>query len=62
MEVHPKNRAILIYLKISPDEVSLEEGFTRNVRNIGHYVTGDLELCISSDEDVEKAKPLIIKS
>lgn len=62
VEVRPKNRAILIYLKINPDEVSLEEGFTRNVRNVGHFGTGDLELCINSDEDFEKAKPLIIRS
>ncbi len=62
IEVYPKNKRILIYLKLNPDEVELEEGFSRDVRNIGHWSTGDLEVRIESNEDFDKAKPLIIKS
>ncbi len=29
------------------------------MRNIGHYGTGDLEISIKTDQDFEKAKPLI---
>ncbi|MER7702419.1 DUF5655 domain-containing protein [Kitasatospora sp. NPDC097605] len=55
----PSHRAILLYLRLDPDTVELEEGFTRNVRNKGHLGTGDLEVRIASSEDVEKAVPLI---
>jgi len=40
----------------------LEDEFTRDVRSIGHFGTGDLEIRIKSAEDLEKAKPLLIKS
>ncbi|MEL7665567.1 DUF5655 domain-containing protein [Methanosarcina mazei] len=62
VEVHPQNKKILVYLKIDPDQITAEEGFTRDVRNIGHYGTGDLEVTIRSYEDLEKAKYLIQQS
>jgi predicted transport protein len=34
-------------------------GFTENVRNKGHWGTGDLEIHIKSIDDFEKAKLLI---
>jgi predicted transport protein len=61
-EFHPNNNEIVIWLKINPDEIQLEEGFTRDCREIGHYGTGDLEVKINSDEDVIKAQSLILKS
>lgn len=61
-EFHPTNNEIVIWLKINPDEIQLEEGFTRDYREIGHYGTGDLEVKINSDEDVIKAQPLILQS
>ena len=62
LEVHPQNKTILLYVKINPDEVTLEDGFSRDVRNIGHYGTGDLEIIIKNIEQLEKAKPIIMKS
>ena len=62
VEVRPQNARILVYVKIDPDEITLEDGFTRDVSNIGHFGTGDLEIVISSDQDFEKAKPLLEKS
>jgi predicted transport protein len=59
VEVHPQTAKILLYLKVKPDSITLEQGFTRDVSNIGHYGTGDLEVTISSGEDIEKAKRLI---
>ncbi|TQF02000.1 hypothetical protein E6W39_06565 [Kitasatospora acidiphila] len=53
------HRAILMYLRLDPDTVKLEDGFTRDVRRIGHLGTGDLEVRIASSADVEKAVPLI---
>jgi predicted transport protein len=62
VEIHPQSQIILAYVKVNPDSVPLEKGFTRDVRKIGHFGTGDLEIKISSDEDLEKAKPLLLKS
>ncbi|MFF3257864.1 DUF5655 domain-containing protein [Streptomyces sp. NPDC002932] len=55
----PKHEAILVYLRLDPDMVQVEEGFTRDMRGIGHLGTGDLEVRVSSAADLEKAGPLI---
>lgn len=55
----PKHEAILVYLRLDPDSVELEEGFTRDMRGIGHLGTGDLEVRVVSAADLEKAAPLI---
>ncbi|HDR7890820.1 TPA: DUF91 domain-containing protein [Bacillus toyonensis] len=62
LEVHPQSGKILLYLKVDPKQVELQIGFTRDVSNIGHYGTGDLEVIITSDEDIEKAKHFIYMS
>ncbi|WP_030745821.1 DUF5655 domain-containing protein [Streptomyces griseus] len=55
----PKHEVILVYLRLDPDTVVLEEGFTRDMRSIGHLGTGDLEVRVASAADLEKAAPLI---
>ena len=62
IEVHPIKAGLTGYLKVDPDSVKLESGFSRDVRNIGHYGTGDLEVTIRTREDLERAKPLLRKS
>ncbi len=62
VEIHPQSNQLLVFLKVNPDEVALQEGFSRDVRDIGHFGTGDLELRISASEDLERAKPLIERS
>lgn len=59
VEIHPQTGKILLYLKVNPKNISIEQGFTRDVSNIGHYGTGDLEIVIASDDDIEKAKHFI---
>ncbi|OIJ14568.1 DUF91 domain-containing protein [Anaerobacillus alkalilacustris] len=59
IEIHPQSGRILLYLKVKPESITLEQGFTRDVTNIGHYGTGDLEVTIGSNEDIEKAKSFI---
>ena len=61
VEVRPQLGTIFIYARINPETIELEKGFTRDVRKIGHYGTGDLEIAISSDTDLERAKPLLLK-
>ncbi|MEQ9000951.1 MAG: hypothetical protein RID53_31170 [Coleofasciculus sp. B1-GNL1-01] len=53
---------LVVYLKLDPDTVQIEEGFSRDMRGIGHWGTGDLELTIKNLEGLEKAKPLIVRS
>lgn len=62
VEVHPHSGKILVFVKVNPNEVELEDGFTRDVREVGHYGTGDLEITIRTNEDLEKAEALIFKS
>ncbi|HEY9898247.1 MAG TPA: DUF5655 domain-containing protein [Pantanalinema sp.] len=60
--VVPKQDArILLWLSIDPASVQLEEGFTRDVSNIGHWGTGNLEVSIRDERSLEKAKALILR-
>lgn len=61
-EVHPQTKTLLVYVKVSPDDIELESGFSRDVRSIGHFGTGDLELKIASHADLERALPLVQRS
>jgi predicted transport protein len=62
VEVHPQTQTLLVYLKVDPDTLQLEEGFSRDVRSIGHFGTGGLELRIRDAADFAKAQPLIQQS
>lgn len=62
VEVKNQDRKVVLYLKVDPDTVDLTDGFTRDVRKIGHFGTGDLEVTIRSLADFDKAKLLIEKS
>ena len=53
---------ILLHLRLNPDEIQLEKGFTRDMTNVGHFGTGNLQVIIKSVEDFEKAKELIDKA
>jgi predicted transport protein len=55
----PKHSVILVYLRLDPDSVDLEEGFSRDMRGVGHLGTGDLEVRVASAEDLDKVGPLI---
>lgn len=48
-----------IHLRLDPDEVELKDGFILDVRNKGHWGTGDLEIKLHNSEELEFIKPLI---
>jgi predicted transport protein len=54
-----QKRKMILFLKINPDELENLPEQARDVRNIGHFGTGDLEFTIKNAEDFEIAKPLI---
>lgn len=53
---------LLITLKLDPTKVALEEGFSRDVSQVGHWGTGDVELCLHSPADLQKAQALLERS
>jgi len=60
--VIPYRDKLLVMLKLDPETVALEEGFSRDVRNIGTWGTGDLELTLRTAADLDKARPLLERS
>lgn len=52
-------KQILLFLKLDPETIVLEEGFTKNMKNIGHYGTGDLQIIIKDEDDFKKAQSLL---
>ena len=62
VEVHPQKGKLLIYTKADFDTLKIDLEFMRDVRKIGHFGTGDLELTIRNSEELEKAKPILLKS
>jgi predicted transport protein len=57
MEV--KTQKVILYLKLNPKELKSLPKNARDVSEIGHYGTGDLELTVNSDESIESAKEFI---
>ena len=62
VEIYTRESKLLVFVKVDPDAVELKKEFTRDVREIGHFGTGDLEIAIRSEDDLEMAKPLLVKS
>jgi predicted transport protein len=53
---------LLITLKLDPGTVVFEEGFSRDVSHVGHWGTGDVELCLLTPLDLQRAQPLLERS
>lgn len=53
---------LLITLKLDPATVALEIGFSRDVSQVGHWGTGDVELCLFCAADLQKAQTLLERS
>ena len=62
IEIKPQKKCLLIYLSLSPNEINLNNNLVRDVRGIGHWGTGDLEVTINEYSDFEQIKHLIVKS
>lgn len=57
--LRPMHGWFKLWLHLDPDSMTLEKNFSRDVRNKGHWGTGELELSLHSMDDLTKAKPLI---
>jgi len=57
-----KHNKILIQLRLNPETVATEDGFSRDIRQIGTWGTGDLGLTLYNIADLERAKPLLLRA
>jgi predicted transport protein len=62
VEIRINVKVVLVYTKVDPATIELVEGFTRDVTDIGHFGTGNLEITLRSLEDLDRALPLLEKS
>lgn len=56
----PQKNRLLLYLHIDPAQVVPLPANGRDVSQQGHWGTGDLELALTSQADLDAAKPLIL--
>jgi predicted transport protein len=61
-EVQPLKSYIKIWVDISPDELEDPLNYGRDVRNIGHHGTGQVELLLSTPDNLEYVVGLIKQS
>lgn len=59
VQIYNQKKVVRVYLNVDPDEVKLDEAMMRDVRQIGHFGTGDLEITITSKADIEKIHELL---
>ena len=52
VQLQTSKNGLLMWLPLDPDSVTLEDGFSRDVRGVGHHGTGDIELSIRSLDDL----------
>lgn len=54
-----QKQAVVLYLKLDPKQASGPTGISRDMPEIGHFGTGDLEITLKSASDLDAAKPYI---
>ena len=60
LEIHKKH--LLLYLRLDPNNIDLDNAILRDVSEIGHYGTGDLEVRVENKDDISLTKSLIEKA
>ncbi|WP_326682014.1 transporter [Streptomyces sp. NBC_01237] len=54
----PQRTKLLVYVKVDPQKLDLVPGFTRHVTELGHHGTGDLEVHLRVELELERALDL----
>lgn len=62
VEIHPKTNTVLVYTKANIDDIEFKDGFTRDVTNIGHYGTGNLEIRFTDMKQFDEVQKYIMDS
>lgn len=60
--IQPAKNFIKIWVNLPLDQVTLEEGFSRDVSGVGHHSSGNIEIDIHDEEELEKAKTLVTRA
>ena len=60
--VTQQSKNLQVWVKLDPSSVLLEDGFTRDVSELGHTGTGNLEIRIRNAVDLARAQPLLLRS
>lgn len=55
VQIYNQKRVVRIYLNLDPDAVQMDRPGVRDVRQIGHFGTGDVEITLKSQKDVDLA-------
>lgn len=56
---HGHQQEVVVTLRLAPKDVDLVPGFSRDVSEIGHHGTGDLEVRLRTERDLRRAEPLL---
>ncbi|MFB6517299.1 DUF5655 domain-containing protein [Streptomyces sp. NPDC056401] len=56
---HAHQQEVVVTLRISPKDVDLVPGFTRDVSQVGHHGTGDVEVRLRTEQHLRQAEPLL---
>lgn len=54
-----RKEKIILFIKLNPEKIGQLPKICRDVTNIGHYGTGNLEITVKDESDFEIAKPYI---
>jgi predicted transport protein len=57
--IEVRTQKVLLYLKLDPKEISNPPAIGRDVSSIGHFGTGDFEVVVGTQADLEVAKEFI---
>ena len=57
--IETQKKKLVLFLKLNPDEIENIPKQGRDVRGVGHFSTGDLELTIKNRTDFEETKELV---
>lgn len=57
--MEPQSRNIKLFIKLRASDIEAPPKFYRDVTNVGHYGTGDTELTITTESELEEVKPFI---
>lgn len=62
VQIYNQKRVVRVYLNLDPDTVEIDASMIRDLRQIGHFGTGDLEITLKTKKDLAKIDALIAAS
>jgi len=57
-----QKQKLVLTVALDPTTVEIVNGFTRDMRNVGHTAHGNLEISLTTHADLDRAKPLLQRS